>query len=167
MSLDTPPRSLREPAHRVSAKARPYWAVQAAAWWGFLAVGQGVSMLIWDDVALWRWGLLALTIAVFIVDTFISPLVRYRVHRWEVTDTAVYTRSGWLSQELRIAPISRVQTIDSEQGLLMRLFGLSSVTVTTASSAGALAIEGLDAAVAARLVEQLTAITEQIPDDAT
>ena len=57
---------------------------------------------------------------------------------------AVYTRSGWLVQERRIAPISRVQTVDTYRGPLDRLFGLANVTVTTASSAGAVRIVALD-----------------------
>ena len=83
------------------------------------------------------------------------PLVRYRMHRWESTDTAVYTQTGWLSRERRIAPMSRVQTVDFEQSPLSRLLGLASVTVTTASAAGPAAIEGIDKPVADRLVEDL------------
>ena len=40
----------------------------------------------------------------------------------------MYTQSGWLSQERRIAPISRVQTVDTERGPLEQLFGLANVT---------------------------------------
>lgn len=167
MSVQTPPVTLREPAHQVAPKARLYWAVQSLLWWGAIAVAQVVTMFFFTEVQWWRWALLALTVVVLIVDAAIVPAYRYRIHRWEVTDTAVYTRTGWLNQELRIAPISRVQTIDSNQGPVMRAFGLSSVAVTTASAAGAITIEGLDAAVAAELVEHLTVITEQTPDDAT
>ena len=66
------------------------------------------------------------------------------MHRWEVTDTAVYTQTGWWSRERRIAPMSRIQTVDHAEGAIARLFGLATVTVTTASAAGALEIAGLD-----------------------
>jgi membrane protein YdbS with pleckstrin-like domain len=95
------------------------------------------------------------------------PVYRYRVHRWESTDTAVYTQRGWLSRELRIAPMSRVQTVDLGQGVVSRALGLAHVTVTTASAAGPLRIEGLDRQTAERLVEDLTRRTEAEPDDAT
>ena len=88
----------------------------------------------------------------------VVPLWRYRVHRWEIGPQAVYTRSGWLVQERRIAPISRVQTVDTYRGPLDRLFGLANVTVTTASSAGAVRIVALDSDVADRIVAQLTDI---------
>jgi len=95
------------------------------------------------------------------------PRWRYRVHRWEVTDTAVYTQSGWLTQERRIAPISRVQTVDIERGPLEQLFRLANVTVTTASAAGPLRIQGLDGTVADGLVAQLTEVTSRSEGDAT
>ncbi|NIK55091.1 PH domain-containing protein [Kribbella shirazensis] len=34
----------------------------------------------------------------------VLPLWWYRVHRWEVTDDAVYVRAGYFWQEWRIAP---------------------------------------------------------------
>jgi membrane protein YdbS with pleckstrin-like domain len=79
----------------------------------------------------------------------------------------VYTRTGWLSQERRIAPISRVQTVDTERGPLARLLGLATVTVTTASSAGAVKITALDQAVADETVTRLTDIAGRTVGDAT
>ena len=72
----------------------------------------------------------------------VVPRWKYAVHRWEVTDTAVYTQTGWWTRERRIAPMSRIQTVDYSEGALERLFGLASVTATTASAAGALQIAG-------------------------
>jgi membrane protein YdbS with pleckstrin-like domain len=97
----------------------------------------------------------------------VMPRWRYRVHRWEVSPLAVYTQSGWLTQERRIAPISRIQTVDSQRGPLEQLFGLANVTVTTASAAGPLHIKGLDDATAQRLVRELTTVTAAAEDDAT
>jgi membrane protein YdbS with pleckstrin-like domain len=71
-----------------------------------------------------------------VVFVAIVPLWRYRVHRWDIGPKAVYTRSGWLIQERRIAPISRVQTVDTYRGPGGPAVRLANVTVTTASSAG-------------------------------
>jgi hypothetical protein len=95
------------------------------------------------------------------------PRIRYRVHRWEVTDDAVYTKAGWLTHEWRVAPLSRVQTVDARRGPLQQVFGLSSVRITTASAAGDVTIDGLDHVLAADLVETLTARTQATPGDAT
>ncbi|CUM42114.1 transmembrane protein, distant homology with ydbS [Streptomyces venezuelae] len=95
------------------------------------------------------------------------PAWWFRVHRWEVTDEAVYVRTGALWQEWRIAPMSRIQTVDTVRGPLEQLFRLGTVTVTTASSKGALRIAGLDHELAAELGERLTALTQATPGDAT
>jgi membrane protein YdbS with pleckstrin-like domain len=89
------------------------------------------------------------------------------VHRWEVTDEAVYVRTGALWQEWRIAPMSRIQTVDTVRGPLEQAFRLATVTVTTASAKGAVRIEGLDHEVAAELAQRLTRITGATPGDAT
>jgi hypothetical protein len=101
---------------------------------------------------------------VFVV---IAPIWRYQVHRWDVGGEAVYTRVGWLTQERRIVPISRVQTVDTQRGPVQRLLGLSTVTVTTASSRGAVKIEQLDRQVADELVARLTEIAAANSQDAT
>jgi membrane protein YdbS with pleckstrin-like domain len=112
------------------------------------------------------WGWVAYA-AVVIGYAVAMPLYRYRVHRWESTDTAVYTQHGWLNRERRIAPMSRVQTVDLEQGVVSRMLRLATVTVTTASAAGPVRIEGLDRDTAERLVDELTRRTEAEPGDAT
>ncbi|CNW07360.1 putative transmembrane protein [Mycobacterium tuberculosis] len=109
----------------------------------------------------------ALTAVAMVVHIGVVPLWRYRVHRWEISPQAVFTRTGWLVQERRITPISRVQTVDTYRGPMDRLFGLANVTVTTASSAGAVHIEALDTDVADRVVAQLTDIAALRGEDAT
>ena len=107
------------------------------------------------------------TIVVAAAHVVVMPRWRFRVHRWEATANAVYTQSGWFSQERRIAPISRIQTVDTERGPLEQLFGLSNVTVTTASAAGPLKIHGLDRDRAQELVDELARAIESTAGDAT
>jgi membrane protein YdbS with pleckstrin-like domain len=166
---DVPNETLRmtEPAHLPSRKAPWVWALAAAIPWVVLAIAQ----LIWialDHSVLWLHGVAAaLTVAFAVLSIVVVPIWRYRVHRWEISPQAVYTRSGWLVQERRIAPISRVQTVDIYRGPLDRLFGLANVTVTTASSAGAVRIVALDDPVADAVVAQLTDIAALGAGDAT
>jgi membrane protein YdbS with pleckstrin-like domain len=118
----------------------------------------------WLPIAWWAVVLVALAIAAYVA---VVPRWRYAVHRWEVTDTAVYTQTGWWAREQRIAPMSRIQTVDHAEGAISRLFGLSTVTVTTASAAGALEIAGLDRGRALELVDELTIMADAVPGDAT
>lgn len=162
---------LLDPANPPSRKAPLAWAMGAAIPWSMLVFGQLV-WLLFDRRMLWLHGVAAAaTAAGIVLFVVIVPLWRYRVHRWDISvDTAtpaVYTRTGWLVQERRIAPISRVQTVDTYRGPLDRLFGLANVTVTTASSAGAVRIVALDADVADRVVAQLTDVAAIGEQDAT
>jgi len=163
----TAPIQLADPAHRPSRKAPLVWALGAAIPWGALVIAQVVWFAL-DHRAPGLNALAAAATAVGIVMfVVVVPLWRYRVHRWDIDSRAVYTRTGWLVQERRIAPISRVQTVDTQRGPLERLFGLADVTVTTASSAGAVRIEALDSQVADDVVARLTDIAAIGAEDAT
>jgi membrane protein YdbS with pleckstrin-like domain len=142
------------------------WALVAAVEGLVLVVAVAVAgpLTDWLPLGWWVVALVALVVAGYAV---VVPRWRYAVHRWEVTGTAVYTQTGWWARERRIAPMSRIQTVDHVEGAIARLFGLSTVTVTTASAAGALEIEGLDREVALRLVDELTLMADSVPGDAT
>lgn len=142
------------------------WLVECAARSVALVGGLLVATVLWD----WppaRWWLVGAAVALAVAYVVSVPPWRFAVHRWEVTETAVYTQRGWWTRERRIAPMSRVQTVDLTQGVLARAFGLASVTVTTASAAGPLRIEGLDRSVALRLVDDLTSKADLVEGDAT
>jgi membrane protein YdbS with pleckstrin-like domain len=157
---------LRDPSHRVSRRAVAYWTVRATVDGLILLAAEGGVAAATGLGTAWVIAF-ALTLLVVVGYVLIMPRWRYRVHRWEVTGDAVYTRTGWLSVTWRIAPISRIQTIDSHRWFGERLFGLANVTATTASAAGPVHIRGLDTATADRLLDELTAATGALPGDAT
>jgi uncharacterized protein len=158
--------SLREPSNRVSPRARLMWTAETLVQAVLLTVVPFVLAGPMDlfDLPWWIWLLWVLLLAAYVA---VVPSWRYLVHRWEVTSTAVYTQTGWWTRERRIAPMSRIQTVDHVEGAIARLFGLATVTVTTASAAGALAISGLDKDVARRLVDELTVKADAVEGDAT
>ncbi|MFL6161782.1 MAG: PH domain-containing protein [Jatrophihabitantaceae bacterium] len=158
---------LRDPANLVCHRAVWYWTVRALLCW--LVVGAVVALVVVQTDGNRRPGYLVLAAVVLlaVLHATVMPRWRYRVHRWEATPTAVYTRAGWFNQERRIAPLSRIQTVDTERGPLEQLFRLANVTVTTASAAGPLRIHGLAPATADQLVAELTAATATDPGDAT
>jgi membrane protein YdbS with pleckstrin-like domain len=159
---------LRPPAHQVSPKAVLWWRLRALPLLAVLVVPQVVVMILVDSGAT-GW-LIATAIATVVLvaayAVFVPPLL-FRIHRWEVTEEAVYTLSGWLVREWRIAPISRVQTVDTAHGPLQQLLGLATVTVTTASARGPVNIAGLAADDATALARTLTETTQATPGDAT
>ena len=157
---------LRDPAERVSPRARLMWTVEAVANSVFTLGLYVVLGLLWDPVP-FTWWLVSGLALVLLAYVLLMPRWRYAVHRWEVTETAVYTQTGWWSVERRIAPMSRIQTVDYVEGVFSRMFGLATVTVTTASAAGALGIAALDRTLARELVERLTRRADAVAGDAT
>lgn len=162
-----PASIMAEPAWRPDPRARLLWAAEIALSW----VVPAVALIVWAvlDDGRRGWQAVAATALVVLVAVSVTvvPVWRYAVHRWEITDEAVYTRVGWLTQENRVAPISRLQTVDVERGPVERLLGLATVTVTTASSAGAVRIAALDLPVAEETVARLTRIAAAHRGDAT
>ncbi|MFE0643594.1 PH domain-containing protein [Streptomyces sp. NPDC058877] len=158
---------LRPPRNTVDQRAVAWWRsrllVTAAAPVAVLLVLRAFL----GPVGSWLLFAAGATAVLGLAGAAFFPAWWFRVHRWEVTDDAVYVRTGALLQEWRIAPMSRIQTVDTSRGPLEQLFRLATVTVTTASSKGAVRIAGLDHDLAAALAERLTLITQATPGDAT
>jgi membrane protein YdbS with pleckstrin-like domain len=114
-----------------------------------------------------RW-LVPLLVALYAaVQIGVEPWIRFRVHRWEVTDDAVYTLTGWLNRTWTLVPVARIQTVDVTRGPLQLLFGLASVAVLTASSHGTVHIPHLASDVARRVADDLARRAEAVRDEAT
>jgi membrane protein YdbS with pleckstrin-like domain len=157
---------LRPPAHQVSPRAVTWWRLRGLIVGGAL-VGPQVPLIALGAASGWLTVLVLVTAAGALAYVLAVPPLLYRIHRWEITDEAVYTLSGWLVREWRIAPISRVQTVDTEHGPLQQLLKLASVTVTTASARGPVRIRGLDDHAARGIARTLTETTQATPGDAT
>lgn len=162
-----PDQIFRDPAHGVERRAIYWWMLQSVALAVPVIVIAVIVAVIFDVTRPYAAVVIAVTVLVMLVGVVVEPFWRFRVHRWEATDQAVYARSGWLVREWRAAPLSRVQTVDAIQGPIEQLLGLSTLKVTTASASGAIEIGGLSRETANRVAAELAAITEQTPGDAT
>lgn len=162
-----PSVTLRPPKHRIERRAIGWWAIQSVLLALPLLVGAIVAHILWGQNHGWFIAAIIVAGIFFVATVFVEPLWRYRVHRWETSDTAVYARSGWLVRQWRASPLSRIQTVDAIQGPLEQMLGLSTLRITTASSYGAIDIGGLDKQTAAQVADQLTALTEATEGDAT
>jgi len=161
------PDPARTPAWSPSRNAIGLWTVEGVL--GTLVlVAAVVAVEVLAPLPTWLAVLLpVLVVAEAVVAVGVRPRLRFRVHRWEVTDDAVYTLTGWLSRTWTLVPVSRIQTVDVTRGVVQQLFGLASVAVLTASSQGTVRIPHLDAAVAARVADDLARRAELVRDEAT
>jgi membrane protein YdbS with pleckstrin-like domain len=158
---------VRPPALRLDRRAVPWWMLRSLLLCGIPLAGLIVAAALWEPARAW---LIAPIVAVgllLLAKVAVEPFWRFRVHRWEITERATYASSGWLVVEWRVAPTSRIQTVDAVRGPLEQLFGLSTLRVTTASSYGAISIRGLDRATAEEAAARLAVVAELSEGDAT
>ena len=170
--MTTVPSPVREPAWPLSRSAIGLWLTQGVVWTVVYALAVTAFFLFvpadaGTPVTLVRWLGPVFVVVYGVLAIGVRPRLRYRVHRWEVTDEAVYTLTGWLTRTWTLVPISRIQTVDVTRGVLQGVFGLSTVLVLTASSQGSVQVLHLETAVAGRVAEALTRRAELVRDEAT
>jgi len=79
-------------------------------------------------------------------------LVRYYRFRYEIADGTLAVESGVLARQSREIPLGRIQNVDTKQGVLNRLLGLSVVAFETAGGSTTEAtLDAVDPAEADRL----------------
>ncbi|MEO3926195.1 PH domain-containing protein [Micromonosporaceae bacterium B7E4] len=161
------PMGLRPLRHRVDRRALGWWSTRAILGVAPLVAALSIGYAVLPAARSWLGPILLVAVPAWLAYLVVVPYWRYAVQGWEVTPEAVYAVSGWFVREWRAAPISRIQTVDTVRGPLEQLFGLATVTVTTASASGPVVLVGLDADLAARTAGRLTEIVRQTPGDAT
>jgi membrane protein YdbS with pleckstrin-like domain len=170
--MSTAASPVRDPAWPLSRTAIGLWVTQGVVASLLLGVGAAVVALavpasVGGPLPVLRWLLPVLAVGFAVVAIGVRPFIRFRVHRWEVTDEAVYTLTGWLTRTWTLVPIARIQTVDVTRGVLQQAFGLASVVVLTASSQGTVQIPHLEVDVAHRVADDLARRAEQVRDEAT
>ncbi|MFJ1601069.1 PH domain-containing protein [Streptomyces sp. NPDC088261] len=160
-------RHLRPPRNTLDPRAVAWWRTRVLLLTVVPVAPLAVLGALVAPARTWLFTPAAVLAVLGLLGAVLLPGWWFRVHRWEVTDEAVYVLTGFFQQEWRIAPMSRIQTVDTVRGPLEQLFRLSTVVVTTASAKGAVHLAGLDHRLAADLAERLTRITGTTPGDAT
>jgi membrane protein YdbS with pleckstrin-like domain len=93
----------------------------------------------------WLGGLALLAAVVLVVLAVTLPVVRHRRWSWALTDEGLELAHGVLVRTESAIPAFRVQQVDVRQGPIERLFGLVTLTITTASSGSDGTLPGIDA----------------------
>ena len=156
------------PRHRIEKRAPVLWTIEGMWTWLMLGALQVGWFYYGDNVmAFWNWVALVVTVPLAFLSIVVAPWWRYVVARWDVSDTAVCSRTGWWTMHLRIAPLSRLQTVYTTRNFFERWFGLATVHASTASAHGSVQIRGLSVADAERLADHLLKIADLDEGDAT
>lgn len=100
-------------------------------------------------------------LAVFVAGTpaaVLVPWLRYRRWRFALRDDDLWIRRGVLWVHTSVIPYARLQFVDTTQGPLDRLFGLSRLVVHTASPGTSGVLPGLASDEAEQLRERLSRV---------
>ena len=154
------------PEQQIDPRAVPYWRWSGVINTGFLLLipaGCYWAQQRWHWPAWIALALLALILAYGVYLIFIKPDIRWRTWRYDVSEQEIDLLHGVFIKTRTLIPMVRVQHVDTEQGPLLRRFGLSSVTVSTA--AGSHEIPALADDVAARLRDQISVLARVVDED--
>jgi uncharacterized protein len=111
-----------------------------------------------------RNGLITAVVAgVGLVLAAVVPGIRYKRWRYALRPEDLWVRQGVFTVTVTVVPYRRLQFVDTRQGPLERLFGLSQLVVHTAAVGTSARVPGLEVAEAERLRESLATLE---PDDA-
>jgi uncharacterized protein len=160
---DAPPEGGREPELRaLHPRVRALWWLAGVL--GVLQVAVPLAILDYLVPHPLRDGLVtAVVVAIGLLLAAVVPVVRYRRWRYALRTEDLWVRQGVLTVTVTVVPYRRLQFVDTRQGPLERLFGLSQLVVHTAALGTSARVPGLQAAEAERLREALAKLE---PDDA-
>ncbi|MBQ9022074.1 MAG: PH domain-containing protein [Eggerthellaceae bacterium] len=107
--------------------------------------------------------LLVLWVVLLVIWLVVLPPIRYARWRYEITPEYLDIAKGIFWRKRYIIPFIRVQNTDTRQGPILRMFGLASVTVSTAAHEHE--IPGLDAAIAEELRDRAAELARIARED--
>lgn len=129
------------PANQLDSRIKSVWRINDALWitLAFLCCATPLAALVFCGVAFaWALPMLVVVVIVYVLMLLvwlaILPPIRFMRWRYELSDDYLDISKGIIWRKRYIVPFVRVQNTDTQQGPIMRLFGLASVSVSTAAS---------------------------------
>jgi len=157
------------PKNQLCPKIKSVWRLNDAIWltltFLFCVAGFVIAYIytyeFWSLVVVFS--LLALYIIGMIVFMAVIPPIRFIRWRYELSEDFLDIARGIIWKKRFIIPFVRVQNTDTQQGPILRAFGLASVTVSTA--AGNHSIPGLDSETAEQLRDRAAELARIAQED--
>ncbi|UJL47039.1 PH domain-containing protein [Virgibacillus sp. NKC19-16] len=125
------------PVNRIARDAIKAWKITAAIYISVLWLATiGVAIITYNyTVSYW---FISIAVLISALSTylfvFLLPKIRWRRWRYEVFEQEIYIQHGILIVSRTLVPMIRVQHVDTQQGPILRKFGLASVTISTAAT---------------------------------
>lgn len=127
------------PQQRLSKDAVKVWIISEtiANIIGLIIIG---VLFYLDYLFAWKewigWILIGITIisVLSIVWSLISPFLLYKSWRYDVNEEFLQLKSGVLNEKHQLVPMTKIQSVATKQGPLLRKYGLYSVSIETMAS---------------------------------
>lgn len=130
---------VNEPQLRLSKDAVKVWVITETIYnvVGFTILGILLYLDHWfswkEWIGLILWGLVGLSV-LGIVWSWISPLFLYKSWRYDINEEFLQMKSGVLNEKHQLVPMTKIQSVATNQGPILRKYGLCSVSVETMGS---------------------------------
>lgn len=99
----------------------------------------------------------------WLLSIVLIPYLRWKNWRYSINQNEIDLLRGILVKTETLIPLSRVQHVDTRQGPLLRWYGLSSVTISTAATTHE--IPGLDQHIADRVRKEISTYARLAEED--
>ncbi|WYP27014.1 PH domain-containing protein [Alkalihalobacillus sp. FSL W8-0930] len=134
-------QTIQKPDQKISDKATSVWRISSAISHAItlLILGTAIFLQHYYEWVEWiRYVVYAVTAIVLLhalYKIFIYPIYMQRTWRYRVDDEYIQMKYGVIDQEHVMVPMVKVLHVSTNQGPILRRYGLSTITVgTTASS---------------------------------
>ncbi|WP_226677439.1 PH domain-containing protein [Rossellomorea aquimaris] len=126
-----------EPQKRISPKALKVWRIYGvleSLVVALLAAGAIVLTYLFD----WPGWVTVIAVAVFIIFTYVFvyllPMIKWKRWRYEVREQEIELQRGIFIVKRTLVPMVRVQHVDTVQGPILKKYGLSTITISSAAT---------------------------------
>ncbi len=156
-----------QPTERIAKDAIKAWQITAhltAIIFLIVSIAAFVAAYFFDFISYWI-GIIAISITIveWIITCFIVPKLRWRRWRYQIYDQEIYIQHGIIVVTRTVVPMIRVQHVDTEQGPILKKYGLATLQISTAATKHE--IPALLEEEAADLRDQISALARVEQDD--
>jgi uncharacterized protein len=141
---------------RLHPAVRVLWWLQAAlVALGTVIVAAVIDVFVGTALPWPRWLLTGAVTALTVTAAVVIPSVRYRAYSYQLRADDLWIRSGVFWRRVTVIPYIRLQFVDTRQGPVERMLGLSQLVVHTAAVGTSGTVPGLSTQAAQSLRERL------------
>ena len=126
-----------QPKYKIPQKGITVWRIYGVLQTLFFTVLASVATFLtvkfeWPFyIHIIAWGIVVLTIILLI---WLFPNIRHNIWRYEVREQEIEIQSGLFVVTRTLIPMVRVQHVDTEQGPILKKYGLSNISISSAAT---------------------------------